>query len=324
MAIDALSHPPDAPVHLVVTDADLASGLLGRSFPGIRLTPTEDGKPFRLEHDRASDGSLSVDRLRLTGTAEADGSIGARAGVGRVLHGRFRLEYGRDEVDTSRPYLRPAGRSLARMADVHLELIRLDQEAFAAQAIARLEGSGRSLRAPAAEATGPLREATLPAWERIADLAASVAFDESAFASPLIRAGLVDLVVAGLLATFALTVETGVVAGLGAGPAAMRRAMAHIDEHLAEPLDVAAIAAAARIPVRTLQTVFRARIGMTPMEHVRARRLAAARDDLLAAEPGAGDSVTAIAHRWGFAHPARFAEQYRRTYGERPSDTLRR
>ncbi|MFF0738954.1 helix-turn-helix domain-containing protein [Streptomyces sp. NPDC004111] len=52
-------------------------------------------------------------------------------------------------------------------------------------------------------------------------------------------------------------------------------------------------------------------------------RLARAHRDLLRAEPAAR-TVTDIAYRWGFHHPGRFAADYRRTYGEPPSHTLRR
>jgi AraC family transcriptional regulator, ethanolamine operon transcriptional activator len=34
--------------------------------------------------------------------------------------------------------------------------------------------------------------------------------------------------------------------------------------------------------------------------------------------------VMSVAHRWGFKHLGRFSATYRRTYGELPSDTLRR
>ena len=42
----------------------------------------------------------------------------------------------------------------------------------------------------------------------------------------------------------------------------------------------------------------------------------------LAADPDR-DSVTAVAYRWGFSSPSRFAAYYRRSYGVTPSHTLR-
>ena len=43
---------------------------------------------------------------------------------------------------------------------------------------------------------------------------------------------------------------------------------------------------------------------------------------LQAADPD-HDSVTAVAYRWGFSSPSRFATYYRRAYGVPPSQTLR-
>ena len=110
----------------------------------------------------------------------------------------------------------------------------------------------------------------------------------------------------------------------GVRSATIRKAIAYIDEHLADPIDTVAIAAAAGVPVRTLQSGFHDHVGVAPMEHVRVQRLAAARRELLDADPSGTASVAEIAHRWGFAHLARFADRYRQAYGEKPSETLRR
>ena len=45
--------------------------------------------------------------------------------------------------------------------------------------------------------------------------------------------------------------------------------------------------------------------------------------DLLAATPGDGQTVTAIAERWGFPSASRFTARYRQAYGVPPSRTLR-
>jgi AraC-like DNA-binding protein len=49
-------------------------------------------------------------------------------------------------------------------------------------------------------------------------------------------------------------------------------------------------------------------------------RLERVREELLCAEPG--ETVTAIAMRWGFTHLARFSGIYRARFGELPSQTL--
>jgi adenylate cyclase len=73
---------------------------------------------------------------------------------------------------------------------------------------------------------------------------------------------------------------------------------------------------------RTLRKHFRAFVGLSPLEHLRRLRLAAAREQLLGG-PATG-SVTEIATRYGFGHLGRFSTQYRRCFGEPPSSTRRR
>ena len=39
-------------------------------------------------------------------------------------------------------------------------------------------------------------------------------------------------------------------------------------------------------------------------------------------DPDDRDTVPAVAARWGFTNPGRFAAAYRQAYGRQPSDTL--
>jgi transcriptional regulator GlxA family with amidase domain len=82
------------------------------------------------------------------------------------------------------------------------------------------------------------------------------------------------------------------------------------------------VAAAARISVRSLQSLFRRHLGVSPVEHLHAIRLESARRDLLA---GTGEDATVrgVAERWGFGNSGRFARLYQARFGELPSDTLR-
>jgi transcriptional regulator GlxA family with amidase domain len=106
------------------------------------------------------------------------------------------------------------------------------------------------------------------------------------------------------------------------GRAVLRRAVAHIEQHHADPnLTMADIAAAARATPRTVQYAFRSRLDTTPMNYLRRVRLARAHEDLRRADP-ASTTVTAVAARWGFLHPGRFAFYYRQAYRETPSATL--
>jgi transcriptional regulator GlxA family with amidase domain len=94
-----------------------------------------------------------------------------------------------------------------------------------------------------------------------------------------------------------------------------------IRQHLSQPITLDQLCAVARVSARTLQEGCLAHWGRTPLELVVARRLEAVRS-LLGA--GASGTVTEAAVRCGFSHLGRFSVEYRRAFGESPSDTLAR
>lgn len=103
---------------------------------------------------------------------------------------------------------------------------------------------------------------------------------------------------------------------------AVRLAVAYMHDNLREDIDVADIAEAGFVSVRVLQLAFRSEMDTTPMAHLRALRLRAAHDELDAAHVGDGTTVTDVAIGWGFLHPGRFAQAYRKAYGQPPHTTL--
>lgn len=106
--------------------------------------------------------------------------------------------------------------------------------------------------------------------------------------------------------------------------ATLRRAVAFIDDHPHVDLSVTDIAQGTHVSVRTLQYAFRRHLDTTPMRYLRRVRLAHVHADLLAADPTGGTTVTAVATRWGFFQPGRFAAVYRIAYGCHPHETLAR
>ncbi|WP_312872032.1 ANTAR domain-containing protein [Amycolatopsis dendrobii] len=108
--------------------------------------------------------------------------------------------------------------------------------------------------------------------------------------------------------------------GLDAHSQTLRRAISFIEANLHRPIDIAEIAATARVSARAVQLAFRRHLGTTPMAYLRRARLDRARAELRAAVPEQ-DIVARIAARWGYA-PSVFAAHYRAAYGESPSSTL--
>jgi len=91
---------------------------------------------------------------------------------------------------------------------------------------------------------------------------------------------------------------------------------------LALPLYVADLCQATGVSERTLRSAFRNVYGVGPNRFLKLRRLNQVRRVLQRA--GAGTLVSEVATRHGFWDLGRFAGDYRRLFGESPSQTLRR
>jgi AraC-like DNA-binding protein len=104
-------------------------------------------------------------------------------------------------------------------------------------------------------------------------------------------------------------------------PGGLVRALAWLRARLDQPVNLDALAQAAGVRPRTLETHFKTFLGTTPLGWVRQTRLQNARQLLLNAE---ADTVTGIALASGFNQLGRFAAQYRAAFGELPSQTLQR
>lgn len=151
---------------------------------------------------------------------------------------------------------------------------------------------------------------------------------DAVLASPIVRGQAFRTLATAALACFpnsALAAQLDpATRGPGATePAVVRRAVEFIDTHAEQPIGVTEIAEAARIGVRGLQSAFARHRDQSPLAYLRQVRMAGAHRDLQAGDATRGDTVAAIAARWGFAHAGRFSVDYRRAYGCSPRQTLR-
>lgn len=144
-------------------------------------------------------------------------------------------------------------------------------------------------------------------------------FDTSPFAASLAQS-----VVTGLLYAqdhnYSHELHTPIGTG---GPAAIKSAIAYVQDHAGEPIGVNDVADHVGLCVRSLQEGFAKHVGATPTAYLRQVRLCRIREVLLLSDPSE-TSVATVAASWGFFHLGRFAGQYREAYGEPPSATLRR
>ncbi len=71
---------------------------------------------------------------------------------------------------------------------------------------------------------------------------------------------------------------------------------------------------------RTLDYAFREVFGVTPKQYLQATRLDCVRKELCRNGPAV--KITEVAAEWSFWHMGKFAADYRRQFGELPSETL--
>lgn len=308
------------------SDVDEAADYLSRHYGSVHLRTPAHRLPLRATAVASADGVLRVATLRCEPYVHA--TIVPNPGVITLLHaqtGRLVVDLSGEPPDDlgSAPSVLPAGEtSHLRWAGLQAVTVQLSEPAITAAA-AEL----RSARNAPVRFTGrrPVTTARGRYWtDLVRHVAHDVLADPDASGSPLMIASAVSTLAAAALFCFPNTVQDDVdeIGSSAATGAAVRRALAHMDDHLNAPMTLADIAGAAGVSPRALQRAFRSTLDTTPTRYLRHARLAQAHRDLSTAEPGR-DTVKAIAARWGFAQADRFRSEYRAVFGVPPSHTLR-
>jgi len=100
---------------------------------------------------------------------------------------------------------------------------------------------------------------------------------------------------------------------------AARTARDYIEAHAAESPSIENVTRAAEVSWRSLNYAFRELFGVTPKQYLQATRLDRVRTQLRQLGPEA--RISDVANEWGFWHMGQFARDYRRQFGELPSET---
>ena len=104
---------------------------------------------------------------------------------------------------------------------------------------------------------------------------------------------------------------------------AVRLARDYIHSRLSEPLRLSELCRQANLKIRSLEYGFREVTGLTPVAYIRSLRLNAVRSALQQKTSGPQRSISEIAMDVGFWHLSQFAGDYRRFFGETPTETRR-
>ncbi|MFC8846720.1 MULTISPECIES: AraC family transcriptional regulator [unclassified Micromonospora] len=318
--------PPGPWSRLVTNDPDEAHRWLLAAYPDHRLRASDRRGEFAFHATHARFGSASLARVRYPMNADNEVFTRDVVGVVEVLSGGWGVDAGAGEV------MAGAGDLLLVPPRRTRAILHRDMEVVAVElplADVRRVAQERCGLAPVDlrfQGLSPVSPSAAELWRNTTRYLTRVVLPDTAFgASALVQAEATGLLVAVALATFPNTTMTGAPSrGAGAvAPAAVRRAVAYIEEYAGQPLTVTDVAVAAGLGARALQQAFRRYLDTTPTRYLRRVRLERVHTELQAAEPGVGLTVAAVAARWGFVHLGRFATEYRRAYGRPPSQTLR-
>lgn len=103
---------------------------------------------------------------------------------------------------------------------------------------------------------------------------------------------------------------------------AARAGRDYIDVHAADAPAIQDVCRASGVSWRALNYAFRELFGITPKQYLQATRLDGVRRELH--RRGPSGKISDIANHWGFWHMGKFAADYKRHFGELPSETQRR
>lgn len=318
-------------LHIATSDPDEAHSWLCDSYADHSATLSGPSRAFRFTHGVADCGAFKVGVARHTMTLRGDWDpLDDQLLFSHLLAGRFTIR----SYATGHPEVHAVAGDVfaydpdARMGvvwdDIRMAQVRLHRGSVD-RAAAELVGEQRVGGTVGFDLARPVSPQKAEHWKRLMRYVTSdVATNPVVQDSPLVLGQVFRLIVATALETFPNTTMTRDARSVGrVAPGAVRRAVAFIEEHAGEEIDLTAIAAAAGVGPRALQEAFRQSLGSTPTSHLRSVRLDRAHEELRTTDPSSGRTVAAIAARWGFGNPGRFAASYRERFRCPPSETLR-
>ena len=319
---------PDAglPVRssLRTTDLDEAGKFCRRLFyESVRVRPLGDTRTLDFVAEGLGLGAVTIGELRygadvFVTTSDLEDAYHVLAPLTGAVQSR---QLGHVvAADASRAVvLQPVGDVELRMsADCRLLSVKVDRAALEREVDAALD---RQVSSPMPLAASfPTGSGRGRSWAGLVrQLLADMRGHNPLVNRPQIAKQWRDLLISGL----ALTVEHPFSHEPAARrPRTVKRAMDAMHAQPGRSFTAGELAGIAGVGVRVLQDAFKQHIGMSPMTYLRRLRLDKVHQALTHGDPWR-TSVGDVAARFGFTHLGRFAGDYRRRFGETPSQTLR-
>ncbi|MCD4683654.1 MAG: helix-turn-helix domain-containing protein [Bacteroidales bacterium] len=99
------------------------------------------------------------------------------------------------------------------------------------------------------------------------------------------------------------------------------KSLAYIHQHLDQKTSTSEICSDIKISERSLRYIFKEMIGLSPMKYIKFIKLNKVRKDIRKAKSDM--DISMIANNWDFNHSGQFAADYKKLFGEFPSQTLK-
>jgi AraC-like DNA-binding protein len=327
MAIAPTSTAGEAPIMRQTQSVDEAEAWLGTLYRPLNLDLRRDGGPFDMSLSVVHPGALTAGRVSFSRGTRIRTGKARNFHINVTVRGRATSRAGSSSSLATRP-----GESVVfqpgTSADIILshdcvqlplmvprQVIEVELERLIGRKVVnRLEFNFEM----------PLKGPRIQPWHRALSLLQMEHDRPTGLYEGNAGLHLEGLVIDGLLLghrhNFTDDVERHGSTGSGS---AVQEAIELIQARPGDPWTVVGLASSVHISVRALQEGFVRHAGVPPMTYVRDVRLSSVRQQL---QRRAHDSTTVaeVATRLGFLHLGRFAAIYRDTFGELPSETLRR
>lgn len=322
----ASGDPLHAYTVLCTADLDEARHGVSRIFSPHELGVAGAGERLDTRMHHVSLGAVSINRLSYGATVDIDaGCISdyflimmPLAGVSEICCGDESIRSTPELASVISPTLPLRMRS---SRDCDQIMVRIDRALVERHCMQYL---GHDLRRPIEFQLGmDLSESGGESWSGLVRyLVAEIDRPANVFTSPLTRAHVEQLVVSTLLLAHPNLYRDDLMRPVRPiAPAYVKRVEEFIEANADRPLTIADLAAYAGVSASTLFSGFREYRDTSPIAYLKGVRMRRAREELTAAAVGEA-KVTDVAMRWGFTHLGRFAAEYKRWFGELPSDTL--
>lgn len=313
---------PDSPpirLRVATTDPEVANDRLRQTYAGAEIRTPRDDPAFAYRQDVDGDDELALGRFHFGGRGRVDLVLEDTLTVVRRRTGTHRWEVD-GRRGTGLMVIQPHEDYRAELEFLEVDSLNLHLPVL--RDTARAVHGDRGLEV-AFDHPRPVSPAHAKYWADTYEFVHEALTDPAIATVPLLRADLRRRMSVATLETFRLSGDPRARrTSVTARQTAHRQAVEFMHASLSLPITVEDVARHVGLSTVELTRVFRSRTGMTPAEHLRGLRLAAAHRDLVRSSPADGETVRAIALRWGFPHAGDFARRHRRAYGENPGRTL--